>query len=436
MFDNPVLFEILAILGLILLNGVFAMSEMALVSARLPRLRQRAEDGSRGARRALEMAEEQTRFLSTVQVGITTIGILAGAYGGASLAAHLDVWLERYPGLADYSEGLALAAVVIAITFMSLVVGELVPKRIALEYPEAIASVLARPMHLLSIAAGPLVRFLSATTEAVVRILRLPPATDRGVTEDDITALVEEGAASGVFELEEAGLVERIFRLGDQKIGALMTPRGRIAWLNVDDPPAALVEELRTRKHSRYLVAERSVDNVVGMVRAVELLPQLVAGGELDLRTHMERPLFVPESLPALRLLARFRDSGVHLAVVVDEHGGVEGLVTLNDVLDEIAGELDPEATEPIRQREDGSWLVDGSTAWADFVEEMNVRDVAADRRPYDTVGGMVLAHLGHIPISGEHFDAVGFRFEVVDMDGKRIDKLLVSRAGAQRQPG
>ena len=430
MFQSAVWFEIVLILGLILLNGVFAMSEIALVSARRPRLRQRAEAGSRGARRALYLTEHQTRFLSTVQVGITSIGVLAGAYGGASIAAHLDVWLERFPSMDSYSEPLALGVVVVAITFASLILGELVPKRVALDHPESIASLLAPPMHALSVAASPVVRLLSATTEGIFRLLRLPPPSEPAVTEEDVTAMVEQGAAAGVFETAEADLVERVFRLGDRRVGALMTPRHRIEWIDVNDPVEAQMEELRRHRHSRYVVADGNVDRVLGIVRAIDLIPDLLDRQAPDVRRLLQQPLFVPGTVAALDLLARFRDSGVQLAVVVDEHGGVAGLVTLNDVLDEISGEIATGDEALIIERADGSWLVDAATPWSEFAEAVGSSELAIASHPFNTLGGLVFQRFGRIPDAGDRFEAFGFLFEVVDMDGRRIDKLLVTRTG------
>ena len=426
MFQSPVWLEVLLIFALVVLNGVFAMSEMALVSVRKSRLEQKASGGSGGARRALYLMEHQTRFLSTVQVGITAIGVLAGAYGGASLAAHLDVWFERFPSLADYSEGLALGIVVTAITFLSLVVGELVPKRIALEYPEAIASLVSRPMHVVSLAASPLVRLLTATTEGVLRLLRFEPAGDRAVTEEDITALIEQGAASGALEEGEAEIAGRVFRLGDQRTGALMTPRPQVRWLDSNDAHEDHLLRIREHPHARYLVADGSVDRVLGVVSTVDLVAQLASGGTLDVHAVVETPLYVPSTLPATRLLERFRDTDSHFAVVVDEHGGVDGVVTLNDLMDEIVGDDEVTADRSFVKREDGSWLMDASLPWTEVAAVLGIEGL--ERADFDTVGGFVLSRMGRIPQTGEAFVAARYRFEVVDMDGRRIDKILVAR--------
>lgn len=432
--DSSLGFQILLIVALILVNGVFAMSEIAVVSSRKSRLMQRAEAGDPGARRALELAEHPTRFLSTVQIGITLVGVFAGAYGGASIAGRVDTYLEIFPPIARYSEEIALAVVVAAITFLSLVVGELVPKRIGLNHPERIAARLAGPMHTLSILAAPLVKVLSISTEGLLRLLRMRKPDEPPVTEEEVAALLEAGAEAGVFEEEEHVLIERIFWLADQRVTTLMTPRHRIQWLDADGPPEVHRQELVHHRFSHYLVCDGDLDHVRGMVRVKDLLAELLAGNSLDLRPALRRPLFVPESLRALRLLEMFRESGVHLAVVVDEFGGVEGLVTLNDVLQEITGTLAEPSDPRIVRREDGSWLVDASLGMDEFWEGLALEERRSQARSdFHTLAGLVMTHLGRIPRTGDLFEAHGLRFEVVDMDGHRVDKVLVSRA---RGPG
>lgn len=420
-------FEILLIVVLVLVNGVFAMSEIAVVSSRRTRLEQRAAEGDAGARRALALAEHPTRFLSTVQIGITLVGVFAGAYGGASIAGKLDVHLERFPPVAPYSEEIALAAVVAAITFLSLVVGELVPKRIALTRPEAIASLIARPMHILSILASPLVKLLSVSTDGLLRLLGIRAPDEPPVTEAEVSAMLEAGTAAGVFEPEESELVERVFWLADQRVDSLMTPRHRIRWLDVRDAPEAHRAELMEHRFSHYLVGDGDLDHVSGMVRVKDLLADLLAGRPLDVAAALRTPLFVPESLRALRLLEQFRETGVHLAVVIDEYGGVEGLVTLDDVLEEITGALSASADPRAVRREDGTWLVDGALTMDEFWECLGLEDRRAEERTgYNTLGGLVVTTLGRIPRSGDVVEALGLRFEVMDMDGHRVDKVLV----------
>jgi putative hemolysin len=420
-------FEVLLIVVLVLVNGVFAMSEIAVVSSRRTRLAQRAEAGDAGARRALAMAEHPTRFLSTVQIGITLVGVFAGAYGGASIAGKLEVHLERVPLLAPYAEELSLAGVVAAITFLSLVVGELVPKRIALTRPESIASVIARPMHALSILSSPLVKLLSVSTDGLLRLFGIRASDEPPVTEAEVSAMLEAGTAAGVFEREESELVERVFWLADQRVDSLMTPRHRIRWLDVRDSPEAHRAELIEHRFSHYLVSDGDLDHVSGMVRVKDLLADLLAGRALEVAAALRAPLFVPESLRALRLLEQFRETGVHLAVVIDEYGGVEGLVTLDDVLEEITGALSASADPRAVRREDGSWLVDGALTMDEFWDCLGLEDRRGEERiGYNTLGGLVVTTLGRIPRSGDVVEALGLRFEVMDMDGHRVDKVLV----------
>lgn len=425
--------EVLLIFLLLLVNGVFAMSEIAVVSSRKARLQQRAETGDPGARRALELAENPNRFLSTVQVGITLVGILAGAFGGATIASQVAVYVRRIPSLAPYSEGISLGLVVLVITYLSLVIGELVPKRIALNHPERIAAAVAGPMNLLSRVSAPLVALLSVSTEAVLRLLRVRRTEEPPVTEEEIAMLLEQGTQAGIFEEAEQDIVERVFWLGDQRVASLMTPRRKVVWVDVEAPPEEYRETMARHRYSRFLVCDGSLDRVLGMVEVKDLWARTLEGEPVDdLRAVLRKPLFVPESTRALRVLAMFRESGTHLALVVDEYGGVEGLVTLNDVLEEIVGDLaraGAPAAPAVVQREDGSWLVDGSLQTDEFREAVGLperRD--EDREEYRTVGGFVLTHLGRIPVAGDKFVTEGLEVEVVDMDGHRVDKVLVSR--------
>ncbi len=428
MNDTGIGAEVLILLLLIVANGVFAMSEIAVVSARKARLRSRADDGDAGARIALDLAENPNRLLSTVQIGITLIGIFAGAYGGATLAAPLGAYLERIPSLARFSSELALGIVVAAITFLSLIVGELVPKRIALLHPERIASAIARPMHYISVAATPLVELLSLSTDAVLRILGIRSPKEPPITEEELTTLIEQGTEAGIFEEEEQELVSRVFWLGDQRAASLMTPRHRLVWLDVEDSPEEIRAKLREHRFSRYPVCRGSVDRVIGMVDVRDLIARMAEGEPMDIRAVMRQPLFVPESIRALRLLELFRESGVHFAIVVDEFGGTDGLVTLNNLLEAMAGDLVAQGEDRFVRRTDGSWLVDAAVTMDEFWEELELPERRAEeRRDYNTLGGFVIARLGRIPAAGDAFEAFGIRFEVVDMDGRRVDKVLVS---------
>ncbi|HWV58001.1 MAG TPA: hemolysin family protein [Longimicrobiales bacterium] len=428
MAATGLVFELLLILALILINGIFAMSEIAVVSSRKPRLAERAEAGDTRAARALDLAQHPTRFLSTVQVGITLVGVLAGAYGGARVAGRVAGYLERFPTIAPWREEIALALVVGGITYVSLVLGELLPKRVALHHPERIAAAIAGPMQALAVVATPLVKLLTASTELMVRVLGVRKSVEPPVTEAEVSALLDVGTAAGVFEEEEHDLVERVFWLGDRRVTALMTPRHRIEWLDIRDPADEHRNRLIRSRFSHYLVCDGEVDRVLGVVRVKDLLASLLEGRELDLRAALRKPIFVPESLGALRLLEVFRETGSSIAVVVDEYGGVEGLVTLNDILEEIAGSLDGDSEQRVVRREDGSWLVDGSLAMDEFWEAIGLEERRSEaRHDYHTIGGLVMTHLGRIPRTGDRFTTFGLDFEVVDMDGHRVDRVLVS---------
>lgn len=425
--------EILCVLLLLVANGVFAMSEIAVVSSRRARLQQRAERDA-GARAALDLANSPDRFFSTVQIGITLIGILAGAFGGATIAGHLAGRLERIPALARYSGAISLGLVVLVITYLSLVVGELVPKRLGLNNPERIAARIARPMLFLSRLTWPAVRLLSASSNLLLRLLRAKPADEPPITEEEVKLMIDQGAAAGVFEETEHELVDNIFRLADQKIPQLMAPRPDIVWLDVEAP----IEETRQRiinsPYSRMPVCQRSLDNILGVVEAKTLLSRVLAGEPLDLRAALRQPLYAPETRTVLQLLELFKRSATHIAMVVDEHGAIEGLVTMNDVLEAIVGNL-PLPGGQIEsytvQREDGSWLLDGRMPISEFRELFLL-----DRLPreedggYHTLAGFVITYLGRLPSASDHFVWDGLRFEIVNMDRRRVDKILVSRLG------
>lgn len=420
--------QIFFIVALIIANGVFAMAEIAIVSVRKVRLQQKAEDGDRRAQLVLDLAENPNRFLSTTQIGITLIGIFAGAFGGATLAGVLQTWLARFSFLTPYAEELSLGVVVLIITYLSLVLGELVPKRIALTHPEGIALRMAGPMNGLSRIASPAVSLLSRSTDVLLKALGVRHTNDPPVTEDEISALIQAGTDAGVFEEEEQELVERVFWLGDQRIGALMTPRNRIVWLDIHEPVEQVRQKMMENRFARFPVGDKSLDRLVGMVQVTELWAATLAGEPLDNWTHHQRkPLFVPATLRALRLLELFRTSGVHLAIVVDEYGGTEGLVTLNDLLEEISGDLTMPAEPSVVRRDDGSFLVDGTLTMDEVWEELDLEDRRREPRgPYNTLGGFIVGEMGRIPTSGQFVEAFGLRFEVVDMDGNRVDKVLI----------
>jgi putative hemolysin len=428
---SELIVEVLIILLLIVANGVFAMSEIAVVSARKARLEQLANEGDPRARAALELANAPSRFLSTVQVGITLIGILAGAFGGVTIARKLAEGLGTLPGLAPYSQVLGIAIVVVALTYLSLIVGELVPKRLALNDPERVASLVAGPMRTLSVMASPIVRLLSASTDAALRVLRARPSAGPPVTEEEIEVLIAQGTEAGVFLEAEEDIVKSVFRLSDRKVSSLMTPRPDIVWLDVGDPPEAVRRKIVESAHSRFPVGQGGLDNVVGVVRAKDLLARCLAGQPVDVKASLQHPLFVHESLSAFQLLEVLKTSRAHIALVVDEFGGIQGMVTLKDISEAILGDVPSveEMREPeVLRREDGSWLMDGALPMDEFQEVVRCGKLPDEEKGYyQTLGGFVMTHLGRIPSAGDRFDWDALRFEVMDMDGRRVDKVLVT---------
>ncbi|BAC88322.1 hemolysin family protein [Gloeobacter violaceus] len=428
-----VIFEILIVLVLVVANGVFAMSEMAVVSSRKARLQQMAGEGNTGARVAVELADAPNRFLSTVQIGITLIGIFAGAYGGATIAGTLAPQLARVSWLAAYSEALAFVLVVGTITYLSLVLGELLPKRLALSNPERIAARIAVPMSVLSRVAAPLVKLLSLSTDLALKALGVKPSAALAVTEEEIRLLIEQGTETGAIAHSEQDLLERVFSFGDRQVAALMTPRPDIVWLDLKDSEAENRRKLAAFHHSQFPVCLGELDKFLGVVRVKDLFERLLAARPLTLEEALLQPLVVPETAPALVVLEQFKKSGIHMALVVDEFGGVQGLVTLTDILEALVGDLPVDGTTDEAQavrREDGSWLVDGSLS-LDELEHLVEPLPELPRVGYRTVGGLVMAQLGRIPKATDHFNLGPCRFEVVDMDGNRVDRVLITTLGA-----
>ncbi len=431
---SSITFEILIILVLIIANGVFSMSEMAIVSARKVRLQQLANQGDAKARAALKLAESPNHFLSTVQVGISLIGILTGAFGGATIANRLAVYVKLVPLLAPYSEPISFGIVVLIITYLSLIVGELVPKRLALNNPERIASNVAIPMRALSAIASPMVYLLSASTDLILRVLGITASTDPQVTEEEIKILIEQGTEAGTFEEAEQDMVERVFRLGDRPVSYLMTPRPDIVWLDLDDSPEENRQKMVDSAYSRYPVCQGGLDNVLGVIPVTDLLARSFRGEPLDLTIGLRQPVFVPESTRGLKVLELFKQTITHMALVVDEYGVIQGLVTLNDIMSEIVGDVpstDGQDQPQAVQREDGSWLLDGMLPVEEFLELFGMEEWESDERgSYQTLGGFVITHLGRIPAAADHFEWQSMRIEVMDMDGNRVDKVLVVPKG------
>lgn len=429
---DSILTEIIVVLVLLIANGLFSMSELALVSVRKARLQRRAEQGDKQARQALKLAEAPNDFLATVQIGITLVGILAGAFGGATIAEKLAPSLNQIPALAPYAESIAFGLVVLVITYLSLVIGELMPKQLALNHTEAIARAMAGPMLWLSKLAAPLVYLLSGSTTLLLRLFGVKPSNDPEITQEEIRILLRQGAQTGEVEAAEHQMVENIFHLGDQRVRTLMTPRVDIIWLEADEAPEQWREKLKTGGFSRYPVGQGSVDNIVGVVRAKDLLAEFLSGRTPDLKSSLRRPLFVPESTPSWKVLEMFKQNGTHLAIIVDEHGGTEGLITHHDLLAAIVGEIEPILTEddkPAIQRPDGSWLLDGALPVRDFKEVLELDTLPGETSSdYDTLGGFILSQMGRLPTPADAFEYGGWRFEVLDMDRRRIDKVLVRR--------
>jgi putative hemolysin len=423
--------EILLLFILFLLNGVFAMSELAIASSRKTRLQQWAEEGDERAAVALRLAEHPNRFLATVQIGITLIGIVTGFYGGATLSEPVAQYLARVPALAPYSQSIAVVIVVGLVTYLSLLIGELVPKRLALQNPERIAMAIAQPMNLLSRIAAPLVTFLGASSELILRLLGVRHAGDPPITEEEIEILLQEGAAAGVFDPAEHEMVEGIFDLGDREARELMTPRYRLVALDVDDPLDESFRKMAASPHQVFPVYEGDLDRLLGMAPVKALWAASLSGEPIDLRALTEPALIVPESMPALEVLQRFRDRASNAAMVVDEYGGVQGLISLHDLMEAITGDLavSQERSGEVVRRDDGSWLLDGALPVHEVRDVLEIDDPLPGEEDgdYETLGGFLMSRLERIPDVGDTTDWSGHRFEVVDMDGRRVDRVLVT---------
>lgn len=419
---------IVVVLLLVVLNGLFAMTELAVVSSRKSRLQSRAERGDRGARAALNLAEEPTHFLSAVQVGITLIGILAGAYGQAAIAGELTRILEAaVPAFSAYAEIASTALVVVCITYVSLIVGELVPKRIALIFPEAVASKMAAPISTLAIILKPFVLLLTLSTSGILKALGIKDRDGSDVTQEEVETMIAEGTSAGLIEPEEQTMIEEILTLGDRPIRVAMTPRHEVFWIALDDTEKQLREEIRACPYSRIVVARESdVDNPLGVVHKKDLLDSLLATGKFDVEALVQTPAFIPQSTSVLKALEILKASKVHMAFLVDEFGAFEGVVTATDLLEMIAGDFDESHDEGealIRQREDGSWLVDGQTDLEELADTLG--EDFGEQDGFHTVAGLVLHQLSRVPDEGEVLQLGRFEVEVIDMDDRRIDKLL-----------
>lgn len=419
---------IVVVLLLVVLNGVFAMTELAVVSSKKSKLQARAERGDRGARAALKLSEEPTQFLSAVQVGITLIGILAGAYGQATIAGELTLILSAHvPALAAYSQVISTAIVVVFITYISLIVGELVPKRLALIFPEAVASKMAAPISTMALVMKPFVLLLTASTSGILKLMGVKDRDGSDVTQEEVESILAEGTSAGLIEPKEQEMIEEILLLGDRAVRVAMTPRHEVFWISLDDDEAVTREEIRTCPYSRIVVAKDSdVDNPLGVVHKKDLLDALLTDGKYDVAALVNEPEFIPQSTSVLKALEIIKGSRIHMAFVVDEYGVFEGVVTATDLLEMIAGDFNEshdEADQSIRQREDGTWAVDGQTDLQELGDALG--EDFGEQDGYYTVAGLVLHHLSRVPSEGDILQLGRFEVEVIDMDDRRIDKLI-----------
>lgn len=416
------------LLGLIVLNGVFAMSELAIVSANKARLEQESENGVQGAEVALKLANDPNRFLSTVQIGITLVGIFAGAFGGSALADDISLFLIEQVSISqNFAEQISLALIVLITTYLSLVIGELVPKRIALHNPERVSSIIARPMQLLSQISAPLVWFLSKSTEVIARLLGVQGENSNFITDFEVIAMVREGIVSGEFDDDEHEMVKGALQLDDKRLREIATPRTEIVWLDINSSQDDIRKVLRETTFSTYIVADNSIDNVVGLVRTKDLLTNLVINDEINLREILHTPFYMPETAIALDVLQRFKTSEVNSAIVVDEYGSLAGIVTLNDIVEQVLGDIDMQDIEPV-ERADGSWLIDGQYPIIEMPELLANFNLPIDElSDYHTLAGFVLKRMGRIPETGDSFTWDDYTIEVVDMDSQRVDKILIT---------
>ena len=418
--------EILLIFVLIAVNALLAMSEAALVASRKARLQQQAGEGNKSSALALKLIEDPNIFLSTIQIGITLIGVLSGAVGGATIAEFLAAMLQNVPYIGEYSESIALGIVVVVITVLTIWLGELVPKRLGLNNPEKIAQIVAGPMLFISKVFSPLVKLMSGATNFVLRLFGVNASSEPPITEEELQMLISQGTQAGVFQEAEQDMVEGIFSLGDSRVYSLMTPRTELVWLDITDSIEEIREKIAECPFSRFPVRQDSLETILGIVKSRDLLVESLSGKEIDLKTLIKPAFFIPETMFASRALELFKEKNTELLLVVDEFGGLQGLLTINDILEEIVGAMEfeePQAT----QRQDGSWLLDGMLEVDEFKELFEFTALPHEDE-YETLSGFMMTSLGRVPQASENFEWNGYRFEVMDMDGRRVDKVLVTK--------
>ncbi len=403
---------------------------MSIISSRKSRLQQLAEEGNKGAENALDLSNKPNKFLTTAQTGITLIGVLAGAFGVITIAKPLAIRFQEISNIASYSEFISNAIVVLIIAFLILILGEMAPRKLALSNPEKIALAVAPYLKILTRIASPFVFILDAATDRMIWIMGIKPSTESSLNEEEIKILIDQGTEAGVIEEAEQDIMERVFRLGDRRAGSLMTPRSEIVWLDIDDTPMVIQEKIAGQRYSLFPVCKDDIDTILGVVQAKDLLSCHLIEKQVNLKEALLPPLIVPDSMKALNVLERFKQTGIHLALVLDEYGSVQGLVTLADLLEALVGDIPhiDELKEPDTiKREDGSWLIDGMLPIDDFKALFNIERLPKEENGfYQTIGGFVMVHLERVPFTGDHFEWGGLRFEVVDMDDNRVDKLLV----------
>jgi putative hemolysin len=424
--------EVVVILLLIVVNGLFSMSELALVSVRRARLAVLERKGVSGAGAARALADDPQRFLPTVQVGITLVSVLTGVFGGARIAAHLQAWLETIPSVAPAAETIALALVVVITTYLTLVFGELVPKHLALRRPEEVARRVARPISWMSRTASPVVWLLGVSSSLILRLFGMQRAAQQTVTEEELKALLAEGTQAGVLEMEERDMIERVLRLADKPVRAIMTPRNELAWIDRTDPPKEIAVALKAAPHSRFVVCEGSIDNVVGVVQAKDLLDRILGGGDLSIGIALRQPLVVPDTVTALDALERLKSDPLGLALVMDEYGSFEGVVTAADVLEAIVGDPTDTAagTNDSGEAGEATLVMDGMMPVDELKARLLLPDLPAEGS-YHTLAGLILALLRRVPRAGDRIVFAGWRFEVLAMDGRRVDKVRAGREPA-----